>query len=340
MPRRIPVGKAWQVIGMWRAGRTQTRIANHLGIPQGTVSKLIRRYRAKRHVRPGVSTGRPKKTTPQDDRVLYRMCRQNRFKSASTLRNEWEHHINTRVSSSTVNRRLLSRGLRARRPAKKPLLTGVRKQNRLEWARQHQHRRLRHWRHVLFTDESRFLLHRADGRLRVRREPGQRFQEDTVMPSVAHGGGSVHVWGGIHYGGRTELTILRQNVNAEYYRHILDTEMVPYARRHFGRNFLLQHDNAPAHRARRVQEYLQEEEIEQLPWPAFSPDLNPIEHAWDALDRGVRKRPIQPTNLRELEDALVQEWVALSQRDLNKLIESVPRRIEAVIQARGGYTRY
>ena len=115
---------------------------------------------------------------------------------------------------------------------------------------------------------------------------------------------------------------------------------MPYARRHFGRNFLYQHDNAPAHCARRTQVYLEEEDIEQLPWPAFSPDLNPIEHAWDALGRAVRNRPNRPTNLRELEEALVQEWGNLSQRDLNKLIESVPRHIDAVIQARGGYTRY
>ena len=160
------------------------------------------------------------------------------------------------------------------------------------------------------------------------------------MGTVAHGGGSVHVWGAIHYGGRTNLVILRGNVNADSYRQVLETEMVPYARAHFGCNFLFQQDNAPAHRARRTQEFFQEEDIEQLPWPAYSPDLNPIEHCWDGLDRAVRKREVQPTTLNELEQALVQEWVALSQRYINKLVESVPRRIQAVIRARGGHTKY
>ncbi len=69
----------------------------------------------------------------------------------------------------------------------------------MEWARQHQHRRRRDWRHALFSDESRYLLHRASGiGRRVCREAGQRFQEDCVLPTVAHGGGSVHVWGAIH----------------------------------------------------------------------------------------------------------------------------------------------
>lgn len=201
-------------------------------------------------------------------------------------------------------------------------------------------RQLRHWRHVLFSDESRFLLHKADGRLRVRREVGQRFNEDCVLGTVAHGGGSVLVWGAIHYGGRTNLVILRGNVNADSYRQVLETEMVPYARAHFGHNFLFQHDNAPAHRARRTQAFFEEEDIEQLDWPAYSPDLNPIEHCWDGLDRAVRQRAVQPTTLAELEQALVQEWVALSQRYINKLVESVPRRIQAVIRARGGHTKY
>lgn len=134
--------------------------------------------------------------------------------------------------------------------------------------------------------------------------------------------------------------VLHRNVNADTYRQVLEAEMVPYARRTFGRNFLFMHDNAPAHRARRLQAYLEEEEIEQLPWPPYSPDLNPIEHLWDALDRAVRKRRVQPTTLVELENALVEEWDELSRRDINKLVESMPRRVTSVIQAQGGYTKY
>lgn len=195
MARRITQAKAWQVVGMWRAGRKQVQIARHFHLHQGTVSKIIKRYQRTRDVRPGTSTGRPRKTTAQEDRLLLRMCRRDRFKSANTLRDEWVQVINEPVSRSTVNRRLLHRGLQARRPAKKPSLTDVRRRTRLDWARQHSHLRLRHWRHVLFSDESRFLLHRADGRVRVRRERGQRFQDDCVKPTRAHGGGSVHVWG-------------------------------------------------------------------------------------------------------------------------------------------------
>ncbi len=253
MPQRITERRAWWVIGMCRAGREQTAIAHHLHLSQGTVSKLIHRYRAKHNVRSRVSTDRPKKTSVRDDRLLYRMCRQDRrFKSTRSLRDQWQKHINLRASCSTVNRRLLSRDLHSRRPAKKPLLTRERKTTRLEWARQHQHRRLHHWRHVLFSAESRYFLHRASGRVRVRSEADQRFQEDCALPSLAHSRGSLHVRGVIHYAGQTNLVILERNLTAATYRQLIETEMLPCA------NFLFQHDNAPAHRARRLQDFLQD----------------------------------------------------------------------------------
>ena len=102
--------------------------------------------------------------------------------------------------------------------------------------------------------------------------------------------------------------------------------MVPYDRAHFGRDFLFQHDNDPPspHRARGVQDFLEMEEIDQLDWPPYFPDMNPIEHCWNAMENAVRRREVQPTTLNELGQALTKEWAALIQRHINKLVESVP----------------
>ena len=121
------------------------------------------------------------------------------MKSASVLRQLWQNIINIRLSRATVNRR----GLKACRPVQRPRLNDLRKQRRFLWAHQHSRYGLRHWRHVIYTDESRFLLHRSDGRVRVKRQQGKRFREDCVVGTVMAGGGSVHVWGGIHHGGKT-----------------------------------------------------------------------------------------------------------------------------------------
>ena len=99
-------------------------------------------------------------------------------------------------------------------------------------------------------------------------------------------------------------------------------------------------DNARPHRSRVVTAYLQREAVTSIPWPAMSPNLNPIEHIWDMLGRRmqVREPPVQ--NIRQLEAALHQEWQQLSQQDIQRLTGGMRRRVEAVIQARGGYTRY
>ncbi|KAG2466993.1 ARI3A protein, partial [Polypterus senegalus] len=71
-----------------------------------------------------------------------------------------------------------------------------------------------------------------------------------------------------------------------------------------------------------------------------SPDLNPIEHVWDLLDRRVRDRAIPPRNVQELAGALVEEWANISQQELTNLVQSMRRRCTAVLQATDGRTRY
>jgi transposase len=62
----------------------------------------------------------------------------------------------------------------------------------------------------------------------------------------------------------------------------------------------LHHDIATSHTARSVHDFLQDGNVSVLPWPAKSPDLIPIEHVWDLLDRRVRARAIPPRHVREL----------------------------------------
>ena len=58
--------------------------------------------------------------------------------------------------------------------------------------------------------------------------------------------------------------------------------------------FLFQHDNAPVHKARSIQKWFVEIGVEELDWSAQSPDLNPIEHRRDELERQLRARPLSP----------------------------------------------
>jgi hypothetical protein len=90
--------------------------------------------------------------------------------------------------------------------------------------------------------------------------------------------------------------------------------------------------------ARVLQDFLNQNHIRVLSWPALSPDLSPIELLWDELGRGFRHCQIPPETLQELRDALVHEWNNTPQTFIQQLIGSMRRKCEAVVTARGGHT--
>nr|XP_033491379.1 tripartite motif-containing protein 16-like protein [Epinephelus lanceolatus] len=142
------------------------------------------------------------------------------------------------------------------------------------------------------------------------------------------------VWGGISLGGRTALHVLaRGSLTAIRYRdEILRPIVRPYAGA-VGPGFLLMQDNARPHVAGVCQQFLQDEGIDAMDWPARSPDLNPIEHIWDIMSRSIHQRHVAPQTVQELADALVQVWEEIPQETIRHLIRSMPRRCREVIQS-------
>ena len=190
----------------------------------------------------------------------------------------------------------------------------------------------------MFSDESQFVLFRSDRRQRVYRHRGERFVDACVREQSRFGGGGVMVWACICHGHKSELVFVQGALNAQSYRDtILQPVVVAFIRRH---NVTFQQDNARPHVARICNEYLQANNVDVLLWPAFSPDLSPIEHLWDVLDRGVRRRHPAPTTQAELRRAVHEEWDNITIRQINCLINYVHRRIRAAIGLNGGHTRY
>ena len=146
------------------------------------------------------------------------------------------------------------------------------------------------------------------------------------------------IWGGIHSQGRTNLIVLNGTLNAQRYVHeIVQPEVVPYVRRH---GLTFQQDNARPHSARLTQDFLRANGVQILPWPAYSPDLSPIEHLWDLIDRRIRSRDPPPQTLPQLRLAIQEAWDDIPHAQIARLISSMPRRCRAVQEARGGHTRY
>eukprot|EP00916_Digyalum_oweni_P000502 GHVL01000943.1.p1 GENE.GHVL01000943.1~~GHVL01000943.1.p1 ORF type:complete len:168 (-),score=18.20 GHVL01000943.1:813-1316(-) len=110
--------------------------------------------------------------------------------------------------------------------------------------------------------------------------------------------------------------------------------------RQIGPHAVPQDDNAPPHRARLVEAFLQQVQINRMDWPAKSPDMNPIEHAWEMLGRRVRENHAPPANLQQLLVLLQPEWQAIPQANLANIVHSMRDRCNECCQNRGGYTHY
>ena len=101
------------------------------------------------------------------------------------------------------------------------------------------------------------------------------------------------------------------------------TNWIGHASNAVGEGFIFQDDNASPHRGRIVTEYLNEQGIEHMDWPAVSPDMSPIEHVWDQLGRKATDRLTPDSTLDELQHILVEEWQRLPQQNINKLVNQI-----------------
>ena len=140
------------------------------------------------------------------------------------------------------------------------------------------------------TDESRFCVDFTDRRARVWMMRNERFAEVCIAEHDRCYGVA-----GISAQGKTDLHVIDNGtLTAEkYVNEILDVHVRPYAGA-ISPDFILMEHYARAHRSRITYRYLEQAAIVQLDWPARSPDLNPIEHAWDMLQKAISSRQVQP----------------------------------------------
>ncbi len=186
---------------------------------------------------------------------------------------------------------------------------------------------------VLFSDESKFCISFGNQGPRVWRKGGEAHSPSYMKSSVKFPQ-SVMIWGAMSSAGVGPLCFLKTNVTAPVYQEILEHFMLPSADQLFkDADFIFQQDLAPAHTAKSTKSWLNDHGVGVLDWPANSPDLNPIENLW-------KMRNKRPKNADELKATVKETWASIPPQQCHKLITSMPRRIEAVIKAKGAPTKY
>jgi transposase len=321
-----------RIIGLREGGFSFREIAERLSRNASTVHECWQQWSREGTASRRPGSGRPRSTTEREDRRVRRMAVASRTASAAEIRAA----VGTTVTQRTVNNRLLEGQLGARRPVACIPLTPNHCRLRRQWCQARADWRTE-WRSVVFSDESRFCLGASDGRVLVRRRPGERLQPSCLRPRHTGPTPGVMVWGAISYGSRSTLVVIPHTLTANVYVSlVIQPVVLPFMSSIPGGVF--QQDNARPHTAAVTQRALQG--VDMLPWPARSPDLSPIEHVWDIIGRQLQRHPQAALTVPVLIDQVQQAWNSIPQTDIQHLYDSIHARLHACIQNSGGYTGY
>jgi transposase len=248
------------------------------------------------------------------------------------------------VSVKTVRRCLRRAGLRGALEVKKPFLSQHHQKAHAEFARAHKNWSVVDWKKVIWSDESKINCSGSDGRSWCWKTKGKKqIESRTIQGTIKGHGGSIMVWGSMTSKGPGYLAKINGGLDSDLYCQILKDDLVKTIEYYSmdKSEVILQHDNDPKHTSTKAKKCLHEElQLTLLPWPSQSPDLNPIEHLWKELKKRLAGYETQAKSLAELWERIQLEWEKFTEDDCNKLIESMPSRIRAVLRAKGGHTKY
>ncbi|CAK9820308.1 Transposable element Tcb1 transposase [Anthophora plagiata] len=318
-----------------KRGVSQRKIAQKYEVSKSAVQKLYQKFLSTGTVADRSGRGRTRSTNWRDDAMIIRMVKKD---PRTTVRNLRESLILS-ISDRTVRRRLREADLQSRFASKRPLINNRNKKKRLEFAKKYANQPVEFWKRVLWTDESKFELLGLKQRLRVWRKTGEELEDRHLQKTVKHGGGNIMVWGCFSWEAVGQLIKIDGIMTADTYIDILRENLeVSLTQLGLENSFILQQDNDPKHTAKKTKKFFTSNHIKLLDWPPQSPDLNPIENLWSILDRNVNKTGV--TNKNNYFHALQRSWESLDPNHLHNLVESMPRRLAAVIKAKGGHTKY
>ncbi|GFT59268.1 transposable element Tcb1 transposase [Trichonephila clavipes] len=208
-------------------------------------------------------------------RNLFKSIRLNPRLSASQIANDNRERFKKTLHEDTIRKILKKAGYHGHVARKKPHISAVNRQKRLDLANEHVNKPPHFLEKVLFSDESKFCIFGIKGRKLVWRKQGTALEKENLVPTVKYGGGGV------------------------------------------------MQDNDPKHTAHNVKIWLLYNIKNQLRSHPQLPDLNPIEHLWDSLERRICQHHI--TSKEMLKRVIITEWNTISSEETSKLIQSMPK---------------
>ena len=328
------------VTSLLQGGYSCRQIQSKTGVGKSTIGRIKKEMDGDEEKSKG---GRPSKLSPSDKRSITRQITTGKLDNAVQATHFINNILSNPVTPQTVRNALKKDNFHSIVKQKRPLLKKVHRLDRLKFAKYHENWTVDDWKRILWSDETKINRIGSDGRTYTWKKKGEPLSDRTTTPTVKHGGGNnLMVWGCMGWNGVGVLTEVQGILNADQYCDILEGGVVesfeklemPEGERMFQQN------NDPKHTSKKATQWFEDNDIEVMVWPAQSPDINPIEHLWVHLKKVLNQYPKPAKGVHELWERVVEEWNKIPPETCQNLIESMPRRIQAVIKAKGGHTKY
>jgi len=330
MPKQHGNEARAQVVALRQAHHSYAQIERQLHVPGRTARRIWSSFKLTNSWASKHRLGRPPKLTRiQRDSIARKLGN----KRTGTLRKATlaARATGVAVSKSTVHRLAHLAGLQYRKRRPKPLLTAAHKLARLRFARRRW--TMQDWKRTVFCDESgiRLYLDTPGAWVRDGEEPDPKDTKK-YQPSIK-------VWAAVSWNGKTNLIKVEKNMRADNYIDLLRTELLPWANAAHPAGWKLLHDGDGSHTAAKTRKWIKDEKMDVIdPWPAHSPDLNIIENVWGMLKERLGYLDIR--SIDELWRSAQSVWNQIGLQEVRNCVESMPRRLRAVVEAQGGHTKY
>lgn len=339
MGRRTTIEHRELVISHFKNGHSRRKIAEMVRLSDSTVQSIISRFVHENRIHDKGRKAPNKIFNETDERYIVRKIKENPKLSAPKLATEVQNQLNKTCSAETIRRVLRNHGFNGRVARKKPFINKKNQAARLKFAKEHINKDSNFWEQVIFADESKFNIFGSDGQTYVWRKPNTELQNKNLKATVKHGGGSVMVWACMSSSGVGNLQFIESTMDKNKYLDILKSNLLQSAEKlGIREGFRFYQDNDPKHKSGIVQTWLIWNCPHLMQPPAQSPDLNVIENLWTILDQNIRQHQI--SNRNDLIAALKEEWAKITPQTTRKLVESMQRRLKAVIDQKGGHTKF
>ena len=298
-------------------------IAAKVNVGKSTVSRYIRSWKSGVAVEDMKPYCRPPKINPGHRSFLGQCVATQAKPTSKSLANALSASKGVLVSPQTVRNHLKRLDYKSSHPRKIPLLTTKQERARVEWCIRHQDF---DWSNVWFSDETYIEINQST--LPV-------WHKKSEKPTVAKPKFAVKImcWGAISTRFMTKLAIVQGTMTALRYVDTLQGYLFTGCRGFDVRKAVFQQDNATSHTAKLTKSFFASKHLTVLPWPASSPDLNPIENIWAILKQNVERRVVR--NKEELVKIVEEEWSKIDLDLIRKTIDSMPKRIAQVLERDG-----